>query len=488
MNDKPVGTITFLFTDIEGSTTLWENHPEQMKLALKRHDEIISQAIAPHGAYVFKTMGDAFHAAFSRAQDALHAALDAQKALAAEHWLLPAPIKVRMAIHSGSAELRDGDYYGQTLNRAARLLSSGHGGQTLISQAALELARDSIDSGIYYIDMGEHRLKDLIRPEKIYQIQFKGDTASFPPLNTLNNKSHNIPPQSTSFIGRQHQLDRISELFFPKPGHEAARLVTLLGTGGAGKTRLSLQWSAEMIDSFADGVWFVDLSPVTKEEHAFLALARTLDIEEKKDIPLPEIIKSVLKKRNILIILDNCEHIILTAARMAETLLLCGSGIRVLATSREILQIQGEHIVPVPPMVVPEQDSCISINEFSQYEAVRLFIERAQAIMPSFSVNNHNAPDIADICHRLDGVPLAIELAAVKIRMLPLEQIRERIKDPLALLTSGSRTATPRQQTLRGLIDWSYSILEQDEKELFARLSVFKSTFDIDAVEAICGK
>ena len=241
MNEKPTGTVSFLFTDIEGSTQLWENHPQKMKLALKRHDEILTECLTPHGAYVFKTMGDAFHAAFSDAEAALKAALDAQEALEKEEWDLPTPIRVRMAIHSGKAELRDGDYYGQTLNRAARLLSSGHGGQTLISHATLELAINPLDSLIETKDMGEHRLKDLIRPERIYQINKKGTHIDFPPLNTLNNRNHNIPPQSTSFVGREEQLTQITRSFYPDDTNSAnVRLITLLGTGGAGKTRLSL--------------------------------------------------------------------------------------------------------------------------------------------------------------------------------------------------------------------------------------------------------
>jgi predicted ATPase/class 3 adenylate cyclase len=475
----PTGTVTFLFTDIEGSTQLWEQHAEAMKVALARHDSILREAIETHHGIAFKTVGDAFCAAFTTAPDALAAALIAQQVFHAEAWG-DASIKVRMAIHTGAAEARDGDYFGPPLNRVARLLSAGHGGQTLLSSATDELVRDHLPSGASLRDMGERGLKDLVRPEHIYQLLAPGLPAEFPPLKTLDAFRTNLPAQLTSFVGREKEIAAVKKMI------ASNRLTTLTGPGGAGKTRLSLQVAADLLESFPAGVWFVEFAPLADPALVPQTTATALGLREETSRPLLETLSNYLRVKNVLLILDNCEHLVEAAAQFAEALLQACPNLRLLVSSREALGIPGETPYRVPSLSIPDVHLAQSVETVMQSEAARLFIERALTALPSFSVTKENAPVVAQVCSRLDGIPLAIELAAARVKILKVEQIAQRLDDRFRLLTSGSRTALPRQQTLRALIDWSYDLLSEPERALLRRLSVFAGGWTLEAAETVC--
>lgn len=470
---------TFLYTDIEGSTQLWERYPAAMKIALARHDALLREAIESHHGSVFKIIGDAFCAVFPAAPDALAAALAAQRALHAQAWG-ETPIKVRMAIHSGEAETRDGDYFGPMFNRLARLLSAGHGGQTLLSAAAYELLQDSLPDGAELRDMGERRLKDLIRPEHIYQVLVSDLPAQFPPLKTQDAFRTNLSAQLTSFIGREKEISEVKRLV------KTNRLSTLVGAGGAGKTRLSLQVAAELLDSFLDGVWFVKFAPLTDPSLVTQTVITTIGLRSEANQASFEMLSKYLGSKKVLLVLDNCEHVIETAAQLAESLLETCPNVCLLVTSREALDISGEVVYRVPSLSVPDLGKPSSVETLIQYESTRLFIDRAQAALYTFTVMNTNAPAIAQICSRLDGIPLAIELAAARVRLLEVDQIAERLDNRFDLLTGGSRTALPRQQTLRALIDWSYDLLPDVERVLLRRLSVFAGGWTFEAAEAVC--
>jgi predicted ATPase/class 3 adenylate cyclase len=467
----PSGTVTFLFTDIESSTKLWEAHPESMKDALARHDEILQKAVESHNGQIVERTGDGILAAFSTALDGVAAALAAQVTLTAEHWeeLKPATMRVRMGLHTGEAEMQAGGYVGPVLNRAARLMSVGHGGQTLLSMATTDLVRDHLPGDVSLRDLGEHRLRDLVRSEHIFQLIHPQLPADFPPLKSLSAFPNNLPIQLTSFIGRQEELKAVEE-FLLRPN---LRLVTLIGPGGTGKTRLSLQTAAELIDHFKDGVFFVDLAPIREPESVLAAIARIVGLRETSDRPLLDELKDYLRDRMMLLILDNFEQVTVAALQIMELLAQCPL-LKVLVTSREALHTRGEQVFPVPPLALPRVDlKQPSIEQLTQYEAVQLFIERAQAVKPDFQVTNENAPAVAEICFRLDGLPLAIELATARIRLFSPQALLERIGSRLKFLRGGARDLPARQQTLRDTINWSYQLLDSGEQRLFALLSVF---------------
>jgi predicted ATPase/class 3 adenylate cyclase len=480
-------TITFLFTDIEGSTRLWQLYPHSMPAALARHHAILRQSIEANQGYVFQVVGDAFCAAFPDAIAGLSAALDAQKALLAEPWTDIQPIRVRIGMHTGSVEILEGgglsgEYAsGLTLSRVARLMSAGHGGQILLSLATQELVRDLLPSGVALRDMGLHRLKDLIRPEHIYQVVAPDLPQDFAPLKTLDSHPHNLPIQLTGFVGREREMEELKQLL------AATRLLTLTGSGGAGKTRLALQVAADQSDAFTDGVWFVDLAPVSEPALAAQSIAAVLGVREEPQRPLLETLTHYLQDRELLLILDNCEHLVEACARIADRLLRAAPKIKMIATSREGLQISGETTYRVPSLRVPDLQHLPSLEALTQYEAVRLFVDRAVAVLPSFQVDNKNAPAVAQICHQLDGIPLAIELAAARVRVLSVEQIARQLQDSFRLLSGGSRVALPRQQTLRALIDWSFDLLAEAERILWLRLAVFNGGWTVAAAEAVCG-
>ena len=475
----PSGTITFLFTDIEGSTRLWEQHPKEMKIALARHDALLRRAIESQGGLVFKTMGDAFCAAFSTAPEALKAALAAQRLLQAEPWG-DVTLRVRMALHTGAVEERDGDYFGQPLNRLARLLSAGYGGQMLISAATHELVRDHLPDGVSLHDWGNHRLRDLERPEHIYQVLAPDLPADFPPLKTLDNFANNLPSQMTSFIGREEEIADVQRRL------ASTRLLTLTGPGGTGKTRLTLQVAADLLEHFPNGVWFVELAHLTDARLVTQAVAKALGLREQPNCPLDTTLIDYLKDKTALIVLDNCEHLIEASAQLAGALLSACPDLKIMTSSREALGISGEYTYLVPSLRLPDPHQSHPLEALTQYEAVRLFIARAEAALPGFTVTTQNAPALAQICYRLDGIPLAIELAAARVKLLRVEQIAARLDDRFRLLTGGSRTAMPRQQTLKALIDWSWDLLEEAERILLRRLAIFVGGWTLEAAEAVC--
>jgi len=478
---------TFLFTDIEGSTKLWENTPEKMKVGLQRHHAILQEAISSNGGEVFQIVGDAFCAVFPNASSAISAALTAQRALHQEKWAIPSPIRVRMGIHTGTAERASNDSptggyaSNHTLNRVARILSAGHGGQILLSLATKELVKDSLPVDTELRDMGEHYLKNLLRPEHLFQLNSADLPSDFPPLNTLDPTRHNLPLQLTSFIGREKEISEVIHLL------EHARMLTLIGPGGTGKTRLSIQVANKLLDQYPDGVWIVELAPTLDPLLIPRTTAIAIGLRDEPHRPVIDMLCDYLRGKQLLLILDNCEHLVEACAQMADTLLHAGPQIRILASSREALGIAGETSYLVPSLELPpDMQNLQTIESLSQFEAVRLFIERASAATQNFGMTDENASSIAQICHRLDGIPLAIELAAAKIRALSVHQIAKRLDDRFRLLTSGNRTALERHQTLRAAIDWSYNLLLPSEQILFRRLSIFVNGWTLEAAESVC--
>jgi len=479
----PTGTVTFLFTDIEGSTKLAQQYPDEMPALLARHHEILHKAIQGQNGYVFQIVGDAFCAAFHSAKDGLNAAVNAQRLLYEEPWQ-PAPIRVRMGIHTGRAELQgQGEYQGYlTLSHIQRLMSAAHGGQVLISMATEELVRDDMPAGVTLRDMGERRLKDILRSESIYQLVIEDLPCDFPPIKTIDIVHHNLPAQMTTFIGRENEMDEIKEAL------RSHRLVTLIGSGGAGKSRLSLQVGMDSLNQFADGVWLVELAPVTDPSLVPHTLLATLNLREDSLRSDTDILVDHLRSKTILLLLDNCEHLVEACAQIAGTLLRACPQLHILASSRESLGIEGEVTYRVPSLQTLNPAALPSLAEMQTVDSIRLFLERAATAKMGFTLTKDNASSIAQICFRLDGIPLAIELAASRVKVLSPEQIAARLDDRFRLLTGGSRTALPRQQTLRAMIDWSYSLLSEQEKTLFRRLAVFVGGWTLEAAESICGE
>jgi len=477
---------TFLFTDIEGSAKLWENFPEKMKIALQRHHEIMQEAISSNGGNAFQIVGDAFCAVFLTASSAVSAAVAAQRALHQEKWATPSPICVRMGIHTGTAELSatdspTGGYASNhTLNRVARILSAGHGGQILLSLVTKELVKDSLPADIELRDMGEHHLKNLLRPEHLFQLICADLPSDFPALITLDSYRHNLPLQLTSFIGREREIAEMKYLL------SATRLLTLVGPGGTGKTRLSIQVASDLLDQYPDGAWFVELAPISDPLLIPRTTAIAIGLRDEPQRPVIDMLCDYLRGKHLLLVLDNCEHLVEACAQMADTLLHACPQIRILASSREALGIAGETSYLVPSLELPDMQNLPTVEALSQCEAIRLFIERASAATQNFKVTDDNASSIAQICHRLDGIPLAIELAAAKVRALSAGQIAQRLDDRFHLLTGGSRTAMPRHQTLQAAIEWSHNLLTASEQTLFRRLSVFVNGWTLEAAESVC--
>lgn len=482
MADLPTGVVTFIFTDVEGSTRLWEQHSDAMRDAMRRHDELIEAAVASNGGVVVRPRGegDSRFAVFASPTDAVASARDIQQELAAELWPTPRPLRVRMALHTGEADLRAGDYYGSDVNRCARLRAVGHGGQTLLSQATFDLVRDAPLARVTLRDLGEHRLKDLQRPEHVFELDIVGLPADFPPLQSIDALPNNLPIQLTSFVGRDKELKEVGQLL------ATAHLLTLTGPGGTGKTRLELQLAAEHLESFPDGVWLVELAPVTEPLLVAQAVAAAVGLPLQGERPASEVLIDFLKPKRLLLLLDNCEHLIENCAALASKLLRACPGLKILATSREPLGISGETVYRVPSLDLPVSTE-LGVTHISEYGAIRLFVERAAASKSSFRLTELNAASVAQICARLDGIPLAIELAAARVKALSPEQIATRLDDRFRLLTGGSRTALPRQQTLRALIDWSYELLSEPERVLLRRLSVFVGSWTVEAAEQVCG-
>ena len=476
----PSGTVTLLFTDIEGSTKLWEAHPDEMRHALARHDDLLRQAIEESGGYVFKTIGDAFCAAFAGASDALKSSLDAQLAVHSEPWPKSTPIKVRMALHTGVVESRSDDYFGPTVNRVARLLATAYGGQTLLSQATRNLVCDSLPEGVDLRELGAHRLKDLEQPEQVFQLRHPGLPSSFPPIRSLSNHPNNLPQQVSSFIGRQRELAAVKELL------AKSRLLSLLGAGGCGKTRLALQVAADTLEQFPDGAWCVELAPISDPELVPQAVAAALNLKEQAGkSPTTTVVEHIGDKR-LLLLIDNCEHQLDACARLVQSVLSECPFVRILSTSREALGISGEQTYRVPSLAVPDRKGAETPESLARCDAARLFVDRALLVSAGFQVTSRNASAVASVCRRLDGIPLAIEMAAARVRSLSVEEVDQRLDQRFRLLTGGSRTAIPRQQTLRALIDWSYDLLNPDEQKMLEALSVFSGGWTLSAAEQVC--
>ncbi|MEX1008121.1 MAG: BTAD domain-containing putative transcriptional regulator [Acidimicrobiia bacterium] len=475
--DLPSGTVTFLFTDVEGSTRLWEEFPD-MPQAMARHDELLRNAVEAHGGHAVKTTGDGLHAVFSTAHDAVTAAVGAQTALLAEDWNITETVRVRMGIHTGVAEVRDGDYYGSVVNRAARVMSVAHGGQVIVSAATEELLHDALPEKYGFVDLGEHRLRDLGRPERLFQVTHPDLGREFAPLRTLDAFSrNNLPRQVTTFVGREAEIASVAELVRETP------LVTLTGVGGVGKTRLALQVAADVVTEFPDGVWLCEFAPVTDPEAVWETLATSLRVQPPPGRALDESVLDYLAAKRLLLVLDNCEHLLDAVARQVDAITQRCARVSVLATSREGLGLAGERMVAVPSLGVPASDA--DVDELRRVEAVCLFWDRASAAKSDFALTDRNVGAVGELCRRLDGIPLAIELAAARVRSLSPDDLVARLDQRFKLLTHGSRAVLERHQTLRSTIDWSYDLLTPTERHALQRLSIFAGGCDLAAAEAV---
>jgi predicted ATPase/class 3 adenylate cyclase/DNA-binding CsgD family transcriptional regulator len=477
----PSGMVTLLFTDVEGSIRLWEADREAMTGASARHNRIVREQVEAAGGRVVKTVGEAFRAVFADPFAALAAAVAVQRAVGAEPWPPGLPVRVRMAVHSGACTERDGDYFGPVVNRAARLLAAGHGGQVLVSGATHELVAGRLPGGIGFRDLGEHRLKDLGRAERVFQVTGPGLAGGFGPLRSLDDPAlrHNLPSQGTSFVGRAAELAELRSLVSGR-----ARLVTIAGPGGIGKSRLAVQVAAEALDGDGDGVWLVELAPVADPELVARTVAAVLGVREEPGRPILDTLVEAVGDRHLLVVLDNAEHVLGAVAKLADAVLRSCPRACLLVTSREPLGISGEHVFRVPPLAVPPADLAAP-GALAAFESVQLFMQHAAMYRQGFALDRANAAAVAAVCVRLDGIPLAIELAAARLGSLSVPEISSRLDQRFRLLTGGSRTALPRHQTLRALIDWSYDLLNPEEQIVLDRLSVFAGGWTLAAAEAV---
>jgi predicted ATPase/class 3 adenylate cyclase/DNA-binding CsgD family transcriptional regulator len=477
----PTGTITLLFTDIEGSTLLLQQLGERYAEMLATCRQLLRTAFQHWNGFEVDTQGDAFFVVFARASDAISAVIDIQRALASHDWPNGAAVALRIGLHTGEPTPTAEGYIGLDVHHAARIMSVGHGGQVLLSQTTHELVKQNLPEEVSLRDLGEHRLKDLQRPAHLYQLSIADLPADFPPLKTLDNSPNNLPIQPTSLIGREKEVVALFNIL----QREEVRLLTLTGPGGTGKTRLGLQVAAELSDLFPDGVYFVNLAPLSDPTLVVPTIAQTLDVKEVTEQPLLDLLKGALHWKHLLLLLDNFEQVVDAAMDMAVLLAVCPN-LKVMVTSRMTLHIRGEQEFPVPPLEVPDPKHLPNLVALSHYEAVELFLARAQAVEPEFQLSSTNAPAIAEICARLDGLPLAIELAAARIKLLPPQALLARLGQRLTVLTGGAKDVPARQQTLRNTIEWSYQLLDAQEQQLFRRLSAFVDGCTLEAIEAVC--
>jgi predicted ATPase/class 3 adenylate cyclase len=465
MTDLPSGTVTFLFSDIEGSTRLWEEHPEAMRECLARHDDLLRSAVTAHGGVIVKTTGDGVHAAFPTAAGGVAAAIDAQRAVTRAEWDGIGGLKIRIGLHTGEAELRDGDYYGSDLNRAARLMSVAHGDQIVVSQVTGGLVRDTLPDGVELVDLGEHRLRDVALPINVLQVSHPDLPREFPRLRSLQALGGNVPAQLTSFVGRDEELAALVESI----AH--SRLVTLTGTGGVGKTRLAVHAAAELANEFGDGAWMCELAAADDDDLMAQVIAKTLGCQQRPGLSLVESIVEYVKVRNLLLVLDNCEHLLEHAGDVATAVLRTCPAVKVLATSREALEVDGERVVRV--------------KSLEEAAAIRMFDDRARDAGASTEWTTDQRDAIAEICRRVDGIPLAIELAAARVEAMSPVEIAAHLDERFRILTGKRRGRLERQQTLRATVDWSYQLLSTEERTVFSRLGMFMGSFDADAASEI---
>ncbi len=470
-------TLTFLFTDIEGSTRLWEQHGDAMRRALAQHDALLRESVEKRGGSVVKTTGDGMLAVFDEPAVAIAAAVGAQEALESAVWGDTGALRVRMAVHCGPATEREGDYYGTTLNRAARIMALAHGGQIVASEAVALMVREvSLAGDAKLRDLGEHRLRDLSHVERVYQIDAVGLAGEFGPLRSLDAYSTNLPSQLTSFVGRDDEIETLTTLV------RTYRLVTLTGVGGVGKTRLALRLAAEVLPESRDGVWLCELAAADAEEAVLEIVTRALGVVPRPGMSALDSILDHLRGRDCLIVLDNCEHVLDTVADLTDAILRGCEHVRVLATSREGLGIDGEQLRPIRSLPVPETSTAAAVLST---DATTLFAERAAAVAPRFQIDDTNAPAVVEICRRLDGIPLAIELAAARVASLHPTEIAALLDERFRLLTGSRRRTVERHQTLRATVDWSYSLLRDGERTVFDRLGAFVGSFDGPAVQSV---
>ena len=480
MPSLPTGTVTFLFTDIEGSTRLLQQLGDRYADVLATHHRLLRAAIQDAHGHEMDSQGDALFAAFPRAKDALLAAVAAQRAVQAHAWPDGITVRVRMGLHTGEPLCGETGYVGMDVHRAARIAAAGHGGQVLVSDVTQGLIARDLPEGVSLRDLGEHRLKDLAGPHRLFQVVTADLPGDFPALRSLNAHPNNLPIQLTSFVGRVREIAEIKALL------SKARLVTLSGSGGAGKTRLALQVAADVVEGYPDGAWLAEFAPIVEPALVPKTVASALGVPEQPGRDMTETLIDAVRPKALLLVLDNCEHLLAACADLAAALLRASPQVRILATSREGLGVPGETLWRVPSLSLPDIDRLPSSEDLVLYEAVRLFVDRAVATAPGFTVTRENAPALAQVCQRLDGIPLAIELAAARVKVLAVEQIATRLDDRFRLLTGGSRMVLPRHQTLRAALDWSYALLSDRERLVLDRLSVFAGGWTLEAAEAIC--
>ena len=477
--NAPSGTVTFLLTDLEGSTRMWEREPEAMKAAMARHDEILEKAIAAKQGFVFSRMGDGMAAAFATAREAVAAAVAIKQALAQENWRTTSSLKARVGLHTAEAVIVDDSGYANLpINRCRRLMAAAHGGQSVISGATESLVRDQLPNGVGLIDLGEHRLRDLGRPMQVFQLTWTDQPEDFAPLRSLDAFPGNLPAQVTSFIGRRADVAAVTAAL------SESRVVTITGVGGVGKTRLALQVAADVLPRYRDGAWLVELAPLRDPEGLASVVAAAFHVSSVGP-SLEDALIEMLTHKNLLMVLDNCEHLLGSVARLVTGIERECPGVVVLATSREGMAVGGEQLIALPPLAAGDPGE--SVDQLVHTNAVwSLFVERARHIKKDFALTDHNAPAVVEICQRLDGVPLAIELAAARVIALSPSELVARLDRRFQLLAGGRRGGVERHATLRAAIDWSYELLDDAEQRLLARMAVFSGGCTLEAVEEVC--
>jgi predicted ATPase/class 3 adenylate cyclase len=475
----PTGTLTFVFTDIEGSTQRWEQHHAAMKAALARHDVLMREVIEQRDGYVFKTVGDAFCAVFNAPAAAVAAALEMQRRMRSDSFSEVGGLPVRIGVHTGLADERGGDYFGPAVNRVARLMSIANGGQILISTATRELVREELSDDVTLIDLGAHRLKDLTNPEHVWQATAADLPGEFPPLQSLDNQPNNLPMQVTTFVGREQDLQEL------RSHVQEHRLITLFGAGGVGKTRMAVQLGADLLDRFPDGVWVADFSRISDPELATGVVTQVLGIS-RSDRSGAESVHQYLKAKHLLLILDDCEHLVESIALIADSIHRNCPRVHIIATSRQVLGVSGEKVLRVTSLAIPQARNELVPAVAITFGAVALFVDRATLADQTFELTEENAPVVATICSHLDGIPLAIELAAARLKVMTVLTLAQRLGERFKLLTGGSRTALPKQKTLTALIDWSYDLLSPQEQLLFRRAAIFAGSFTLAAATTVC--